>query len=309
MKDNNDSWEKLGRIIAPDKGIWWLNTHIGASCAVHLKESKFQLYITGRDEENRSHIGRATIDLEDIHRSIQLESEPCFSPGLPGTFDENGVSYPSIIKHNNDLFMFYVGWMPTVLRPFQNNIGLAKLSKTEKTFKRVSRAPILPLTNEEPIGSGSCGVLIEEGVWKMWYTAWLKWGNNENEHKHYYLIRYSTSKDGKYWERNYLNCIDFLNKDEYAIGKPSVVKLNETYHMWFVYRGKQYKIGYAHSDDGLHWQRNDKLAGISLSQEGWESESISYPYVFLNESHLYMLYCGNNYGKGGLGIAKLRYYE
>jgi len=83
------------------------------------------------------------------------------------------------------------------------------------------------------------------------------------------------------------------------------VKLNGKYHMWYVYRGTQYRIGYAYSVDGVSWQRCDELAGIGVSEHGWDSSAICYPHVIECDDHLLMFYCGNEYGKDGLGVAKL----
>ena len=40
-----------------------------------------------------------------------------------------------------------------------------------------------------------------------------------------------------------------------------------------------YYIGYAESDNGINWDRQDERAGIGLSKEGWDSENLSYPYI------------------------------
>lgn len=76
--------------------------------------------------------------------------------------------------------------------------------------------------------------------------------------------------------------------------------------MYFCYRGAKYKIGYAYSKDKINWIRNDDIAGINYSGSGWDSEEVCYPFVFRNKKYLYMLYCGNNYGKEGLGLARLK---
>ena len=73
--------------------------------------------------------------------------------------------------------------------------------------------------------------------------------------------------------------------------------------MWFSYRGTSYKIGYAESSDGIHWERQDSLSGIDVSASGWYSQSIEYPYVFKHKDSKFMLYNGNNFGKTGLGLA------
>jgi len=294
---------KVGQILAPQPSISWMSTFTGPSFARYTgNDSNYELFITGRDSSNRSIIGTASIDLNNPIQSVKVHEKPVFEPGELGAFDENGVSYPWIVSDNETLFMYYVGWMPTKLTPFQNHTGLAISKVGNYEFIRASRAPILSRTNEEPFCSGSVCVL-KENIWKMWYTSFIRWGVSSTEHKHYYVIKYAESHDGLNWLRDNTICINFGNEDEYAIGKPSVIHLDDGYHMWYVYRGQKYRIGYAHSQDGKIWQRMDNLAGISVSDEGWDSVDISYPHVFRHEDHLYMLYCGNGYGKEGLGLA------
>ena len=72
--------------------------------------------------------------------------------------------------------------------------------------------------------------------------------------------------------------------------------------MWFSYRsgdGTKYRIGYAHSLDGLKWDRKED-SGIDVSESGWDSEMICYPFVFNHKGKQYMLYNGNDYGRTGL---------
>jgi len=75
--------------------------------------------------------------------------------------------------------------------------------------------------------------------------------------------------------------------------------------MWYSYRGTSYRIGYAESDDGRAWRRQDGLAGIDVSADGWDSEMIEYPFVFLHRGQHFMLYNGNDYGRTGFGLAVL----
>ena len=53
----------------------------------------------------------------------------------------------------------------------------------------------------------------------------------------------------------------------------------------------------------MDWTRKDGEAGIEVSLEGWDSEMISYPFVFNNGEDLIMLYNGNGFGKTGFGYA------
>jgi hypothetical protein len=263
------------------------------------------VYVTGRDSSNRSRIGTMTIDPERPARPLTIAETPSFDIGTLGAFDENGVSYPWIVQADDALHMYYVGWMPTVLTPFQNHIGLA-VKKNGGEWRRYSRAPLLPRTNEEYLSLGSTSVLREKDRWRMWYTCFRSWGQGSGQPKHVYVIKYAESADGVEWVRPNVVCIDTAAPHEFSIGRPSVLRRDGLYHMWFSYRGEHYRIGYAWSEDGIHWTRRDDLAGIDVSRSGWDSESICYSHVFEWKDVLYMLYCGNHYGRDGLGLAVLR---
>jgi hypothetical protein len=139
----------------------------------------------------------------------------------------------------------------------------------------------------------------------MWYTSFRQWGCAPDEPKHVYVIKYAESKDGVQWNRNGIVCIDRASLDEHSIGRPSVLRRDGLYHMWYSYRGAAYRIGYAWSDDGIRWTRRDDLAGIDTGPDAWDHESICYSHVFDWNGALYMLYCGNRYGRAGLGLAVL----
>jgi len=79
--------------------------------------------------------------------------------------------------------------------------------------------------------------------------------------------------------------------------------------MWYSYRGnsdEKYCIGYAKSLDGEDWEIDNSKAGINVSDLGWDSEMVCYPYVFNHKGNWYMLYNGNGFGKTGFGLAVLK---
>ena len=82
--------------------------------------------------------------------------------------------------------------------------------------------------------------------------------------------------------------------------------------MWYSYRSidayrtnpaRSYHIGYAESKDNLAWERKDEQAGIELSDAGWDSEMLAYPYIVDYQDKRYMFYNGNGFGKAGFGYA------
>jgi hypothetical protein len=77
----------------------------------------------------------------------------------------------------------------------------------------------------------------------------------------------------------------------------------DRWRMWYSFRGQAYRIGYAESDDGRRWRRQDHLAGLDVAASGWDSEMIEYPFVFDHDGQRFMLYNGNAYGGSGFGLA------
>lgn len=297
-------WSLLPNPLRPLGQTSWLGTHAGASFALPTQDpKKFNVYISGRDSKNRSVIGLATLNLESDTPEWDLTDTPIFQHGSLGAFDENGVSYPWLVQEGEDLRMYYNGWMPSVLTPFHNHLGLA-VSRGNDDFSRYSKAPILERTDDDYLSIGSCCVLKDKDHWKMWYTCFLGWKTNPTgDLQHEYSIKFATSKDGLTWVRNNQLCFE-LQTGECAIARPSVIQTQQGYHMWFCYRGEDYKIGYAFSKDGISWARDDQY-GLDSGLSDWCDKGITYPHVFQCEQDFYMLACGNRYGQGGLGVAKL----
>src|SRR3954468_5465508 len=97
-------WEKLGRILAPDAKLPWMSTYTGAAFALqHEGSSVVDLYVTGRDGRNRSQIGVARLDLTRPTQVLDITPEPVFTWGERGAFDENGVSYPWLVRDGSEL--------------------------------------------------------------------------------------------------------------------------------------------------------------------------------------------------------------
>ena len=65
-------------------------------------------------------------------------------------------------------------------------------------------------------------------------------------------------------------------------------------------------MGLAFSDNLTDWTRIDNESGIDISPAGWDSNMITYPFVFQHENFLYMLYNGNGYGESGFGYATIK---
>lgn len=300
-------WRKMGLIFSPDKNYEWMLSHAANPVAEHINGDIFRIYFSCRDRLNRSSIAFLEIDIKQPQKIIKLSNEPMLSYGSLGAFDDSGVSLGCIVNHSNRKYMYYLGWHLGVTVPFTNTIGLAISDIEEINFNRFSKAPIVDRDDVDPYSISYPYVIKEGSIWKMWYGSHLEWDNEriDRDYGMYHLIKYAESEDGIEWNKKNIICIKPKADEEYAFSKPSVIKENGIYKMWYSYRGKKYRIGYAESENGIDWLRKDEIVGIETSEDGWDSEMIDYPFVFIHKGKKYMLYSGNGYGKSGFGMAVL----
>jgi hypothetical protein len=281
-------------------------TGAGNCWAELLHDGRLRALVSGRDADNRSRIGEVFFNANTLEL-LEIAPNPLIALGERGLFDFNGTSYPWLVSDSDAEYLYYTGWTIGAHTPFINDPGLAIKQKGKADFSKVSRAGIFARTNEEPFGTGSMCVLKEADGWKMYYTTFTHWGKDENDHPHYYHIRYASSNDGLHWNRTGKVCVDYdTSNGEYVTARPCVIRYKGLYLMWFSYRGDYYRIGFAVSADGLNWTRHTQVLGLDVSPTGWDSEMVSYGFVYQHKEQLFMLYSGNGFGRSGLGAAVMQ---
>jgi predicted GH43/DUF377 family glycosyl hydrolase len=295
-------WKKLGVVFNASNHSPWMVTHASNPVAEVLQDDFVRIYFSTRDAENRSSVGSLVINLNNPAKIEDLASTPHIAPGEPGLFDDSGVSMGCLARVDGELRMYYLGWNLGVTVPWRNSIGLAISRDGGKTFVKHSRAPLLDRNEQDPFSISYPWVMQESPAdWKMWYGSNLRWGREQTDMAH--LLKYADSSDGLSWRREGRIAIPFKSPDEYAMSKPCVIRDADRYRMWYSYRGKAYRIGYAESSDGITWERMDNEVGITASESGWDSETVEYPDVFDSGGTRFMLYNGNRYGQTGFGLA------
>jgi hypothetical protein len=303
-------WKKIGRVFFSDNQYDWMISHAAVPIADYRYDDIFRIYFSSRDIDNRSHTCFIDVDIKQPKNLLNISSKPVLSPGALGCFDDSGAMASCVLNHKNDKLLYYIGWNLGVTVPFRNSIGLARWDERQEEFVRCFEGPIIDRTKDNPHFVASNHVVIENGIYKIWYLSCVGWLLGiDGKPVHNYHIKYAESNNGIDWIINGDIAIDFYDKYEYAISVPRVLKENEKYKMWFSSRATKdvstYRIRYAESNDGIHWVRKDEEVGIDVSSNGWDSEMLCYPYVFDHKGKRYMLYNGNGYGKTGFGLAVL----
>jgi hypothetical protein len=262
-----------------------------------------RLYCSTRDDQGRSHVVAARLDLAD--GTANFEQAPVIAPGPIGSFDDRGVTSSCVVADGERVLHYYTGWNLGVTVPFYLAIGCAAGSGEDRRLEKISPAPILGRSSIDPLLTASPSVLVENGTWRMWYVSGTDWYLEDGEVRPRYLVKYAESDDGVSWRPTGLVCIDYRDADETAIGRPCVLKDEGIYKMWYCARGPAYRLGYAESFDGLAWDRKDDEIEWAGPAERWDSDMQAYPFVFDRDGERLMLYNGNGYGATGIGLATL----
>jgi predicted GH43/DUF377 family glycosyl hydrolase len=302
-------WIKLGHIFCAEKNSDWLYSHAMIPLAEQVEGDLYRVYFSSRDKLNRGHGAYLEIDMRNPTKVLRVHQQPVLEPGALGCFDDSGALPNSIVNVGGRKMLYYTGINLGITVKIRNSIGLAEWNESKQCFERCFDGPVIDRTRNLPHFVATPEVMYENNHYRAWFTSCVGWKAETGGPKHFYHLEYAESRDGINWERDGTVAIDFQDEFEYALGVPRVVKDGNLYKMWFCSRATSdcptYRIRYATSADGIKWDRHEGLAGIDVSESGWDSQMICYPYIFDHADQRFMLYNGNDYGKTGFGLAVL----
>lgn len=310
-------WKKKGHIFKADGQFPWMNSHTTPIAAIHIA-GIIRVYFATRSriDSSGNYVSRSGyIDLNAANpkQIIYISEDPLLQLGGYGMFDEFGVMVTDVRAINNRILLYYAGWqrLGGGTAAYQVMLGLGVSNDGGASFRKYSAGPILGIDTIDPVSIGNVSVLEDDGVFRMYYTSITEWFIHGKKPTYEYIINYAESADGVNWKKTGLTAVGLAN--DCGVATPCAIKYKDQYHMWFGYRAKYnaemnvggYSIGYAHSQDGVSWQRDDSSVGIEQGTSGWDSEMVCYPSVLEVDGKLLMFYCGNGFGLSGFGYAEL----
>ena len=221
----------------------------------------------------------------------RYSGNPVLIGGGTGAWDWGGVGGPSVLLENDTLRMwFHGGGEGTPIR-----IGHAVSSDGVHWTKRAVNPVLdvgLPNSWDQTEITGP-HVLKTDGEYMMWYR-----GRSGGKLQ----IGLALSTDGLNWEKDSGNPVMARNAgqwDEY-VGSPYVLYSNGLFEMWYMGISgslSKWKIGYANSTDGIHWNRYNGNPILNAGPPGsWDSFEVLHPNVIRDDgSGTYkMWYTGDN---------------
>ena len=255
--------------------------------------SATSLLMACRDHANRQYIVRLAVDDGQV-----VDEEVILSPGAPGLFDADGVGYPVLRRVAGGWELWYVGWRRLGGDvTFQNQVGMALLDDDLHLVDR-HLAPWLPLTDGEPIGSGSlCLVEAQGREPQILYTSFLEWAPEGDGLLHRYTVHVVPLTAARAANRAGEIALA-LGDGEYALGHPTVVEWGEGLLCMFTARGDAYRLYAAVSDDGKRWARTAGPVMVPLADGCRVAQC--YPRLVRGEDALTLYFSGDEYGVGAL---------
>ena len=312
-------WKKLGHLFDPTEKNYavWMKEFAQAPSVLVFDEF-IRVYFSCRpaadiNGQYVSYSGFVDLNRKNLFDILNVSQKPILKLGELGTFDEFGTYPVSVIRDEDQVKIYYGGWTRCESVPFNVAIGYAASNDGGETFDKLDSGPILSYSIDEPFVLSGPKIRRFEDQWCLFYIAGRKWILDNGKPEPIYKIRMATSGDGLDWTKHDRDLIPSRLEENEAQASPDVFFKNGKYHMFFCYRGSTnyrgkengYRIGYAFSENLTDWTRDDSRAGIDVSEEGWDSEMISYPHIFELDGNVYMLYLGNHVGRNGFGLAQL----
>lgn len=280
---------------------------------------QYHLFYAGGDDDGLHRLGMATAKTDQLTQWDR--SGPLFDKGKPGAFDARWCVLPHAIRMADDRWhLYYTGnsGRGTGLSSFPG-IGLAT-SQEGRDWSRFSTQPVLARSGEpgspDAIGIAGGSVLKVQrsdgtSEWRFYYTGCPTTGKAHllNQQK---TICLAVSEDGIHWEKQGAIMLRDPERDYENVGVAGPVVLQREgggFQMWYSAIGSRwgyYCICYAESEDGIFWTRGaesgDNLQ-LTPTGSGWESQMVEYPSVIREGKRLRLFYCGNGYGRTGIGTA------
>ncbi len=300
-------WKSEGLIFEPSKKISYIKSHGWVPTPYKINKNLYKIFYAGRDNLNHSNI--FSFDFCFKEKKIKkIYKIPILKKGRIGYFDDCAVIPSHVIKINNKIFLYYIGWTRGVSVPYISSLGLAISQGINKKFNKHSNVPIIGRNKYDPIFTASCFVEKYKNKYRMIYTSNKSW-NYKKFFIPNYNLKYSFSKNGIEWKTSSKFILNNKSNKEIAITRPWIINDFKNKILFYSYKnyqnkGRNYKIGFAKNYKNK-WIRMDNKISIKSSKCGFDKKMQEYASVVKYNKDYYMFYNGNNYGEKGIGIAKL----
>lgn len=287
-------------ILTPKQtGPWdgWTN---GVAILRNPDEKSYKMFYAGQKG-----IGFAEAAIDDPLTWNEHPSSPVLKTN--GNYWEGSkINQPRVVKVTDTHWrMYYTGWGEKVDYGVPWAMGLAESFDAGLTWKRHGDGE--PIMERGPKGSYDDGAVFVPDVrrvgdkWMMWYCALKVIPGRQSIH-----LCAATSDDGIKWTKcddaNPVITHDFSVGHTRNVASRCHVRIDDgVFRMWYTHGNPDYKIRYAESLDGLHFERSPIHVVLDASKDktAWDGKIVEYPTLDVVDGKWRLWFCGNGYGSVG----------
>ena len=293
------SWRIHSRLINPKSKNFPWDSHASLPTVLNLKKNLFRIFYSPRNK-NKSYVSYFDIDMKKFEKSenciINFSKKPILMPGHTG--DDTGIM-PSQAKFCGDKVLITTCcWQKTYFYPYSQKIYCFEFdSKFSKILNQME------LDNKydcEYYRTNPFDYTDEKFVIKSWVSG-IKWVKKNNDFSSIYTIKMEL-----YDKKNDKYSFYKLPLGKFcAICRPLIYKENEkNFILYFSARKRKndYKIYSLNFYPNKFFSPPELILSPNIEKK-WCNIMVEYPFVFNFNKKKYMLFCGNEFGGTGIGIA------
>ncbi|MCP4545972.1 MAG: hypothetical protein GY835_05840 [bacterium] len=282
-------WDKHpgNPVFGPGAAGEWDERNVYAPHVI-FHENEYWLYYVGKNLSNDVGIGLAiSTDGVQWERTGRVLDQ-----GSLNDWDLN-MGDPFVLVWDSQFWMWYQG----ISNSNEKLIGLAT------SIDGLNWTKYGPVLNRSENGwdsswlGGPCVLTVNDHL-EMWYD-----GGDGSPPK----LGLALSEDGINWSKYDDNPVMDGTLWDQGVGDSHILKIGPLYHMWYQGNSPEpstYQVGYAYSDDGIHWSKRDDNPVLPLGPTGaWDELHTSDPSVLYVNSELRMWYDGFDGSNWRIGFA------
>lgn len=309
-------WHRDAVIVPPWQPETGWSRHCQMPTPLRLPSGQIRLYYTTRSSTNQAHVLYVDIEDRPPYRILNRPVEACLAPGPTGYFDAAGVMPTAVLRRGDEVWLYYIGWTVRQDVPYHNGIGLAISRDGGQSFERAYPGPVVGTSVVDPLFCSTADVQPFGDGFLMVYASTTHWCEIDGKMEPRYHLRLARSEDGRRWTPTGQVAVDYRSDTEAACARATLWQDDSGWHMWFCTRDLRgyrnaaeaaYHLDYAHSDDGIHWQRAPKgpaiFANSFAADQGFDDIMQAYPIVFETDAGPLLFYNGDGFGQTGIAVA------
>lgn len=239
---------------------------------------------SGNDNQPRIYSGHLT----------RYAENPILANG-PAEYDSVKVGPRVVLKEGS---MNYRLWYEAVPGGNRSSVGYA--TSPDGLHWTKQGEVLLPSEAWEGGSNGEVSpnsILVEDGIYKLWYHSYD--GRTRR-------IGLATSPDGLLWTKYAGNPVLDIGSpgtwEDAQIAEPRVVKVGDEYRMYYMGLSSStggWRIGFATSHDGIHWEKYAKNPVFGPTPGAWDSSSTQMGGLLFEDDIWHLWYSGYAESSGG----------